>query len=49
MRLFGSGYDAREDSASICVEHRVSLSEREGCDRGRGVRTYTWERQQIVM
>jgi hypothetical protein len=49
MRLFGSGYDAREDSANIRVEHRVSLSEREGCDCGRGVRAYTWERQQIVM
>jgi hypothetical protein len=49
MWLFGSGYDAREHSANIRVEHRVSLSEREGCDCGRGVRAYTWERQQIVM
>jgi hypothetical protein len=49
MRLLGSCYDAREHSANIRVEHWVALSEREGCDCGRGVRAYARERQQIVM
>jgi hypothetical protein len=48
MRLLGSCYDAREHSANIRVEHRVALSEREGCDCGRGTRPRP-ERQQIVM
>jgi hypothetical protein len=48
-RLLGSGDDAREHSANICVEHRVALPERERRDGGRGVGPDSWECQQILM